>query len=266
MGHRRLPASTAGYEAAMASDGPTDERERTSTPAASAAAPAGTTAVVVYSDPRCPWAYVAVRRLLGTAEDRGLEVELTVDHRWFPLADDAMPADGEALDRKLEPILSLEPSAERHRWSGAERGFPGSSRPAAAWIQAAKRVSPAASAGLDRALREALFAEGRDISDEDVLHEVARSVPEIEVAVAVDVVRSEVASGRPEEDLDRHAELAGSDLVPAGPTIVLTDGTSWTNPGIEFHTGEDGGPVIDADDPGVYGTIVDTFLALRHYD
>lgn len=247
----------------MAHDGPTDERDQASTPGASAAAPAGTTAVAVYSDLRCPWARVAVRRLLATAEDRGLEAELAVDHRWFPLGDDAMPSDGDALDRKLEPLRPLEPSADWHRWSGAGAGFPASSRLAAAWVQAAKRVSPAASVALDRALREALFAEGRDIADADVLAAVAGTVPAL--AGDVDVVRSEVASGRPDEELDRHAELAGSDLVPASPTIVLTDGTAWSNPGIEHHA-DDGVPVIDADDPGVYGDIVEAFLALRHYD
>jgi predicted DsbA family dithiol-disulfide isomerase len=247
----------------MAPDGPTDERDQASTPGASPAAPAGTTAVVVYSDPRCPWARVAVRRLLDRLEQRGLATELAVDHRWFPLGDDAMPADGDALDSKLEPLRSLEPDAGWHRWSGAGTSFPDSSELAAAWIQAAKRVSPAASTALDRALREALFAEGRDISDEDVLAEVAASVPE--VATDVDLVRSEVASGRPQDELERHAELAGTDLVPASPTIVLTDGTTWTNPGIEFRT-DDGVPVIEADEPTAYGDIVDAFLALRHYD
>jgi predicted DsbA family dithiol-disulfide isomerase len=244
----------------MAPDGPTDARDP-GTPGASAVAPAGTAALVVYSDPRCPWAHVAVRRLLASAERQGVETELCVDHRWFPLDDGAMPTDGEALDRKLEAIRSLEPDATWHRWTGASGSFPASSRLAAAWVQGAKRSSAAASMGLDRALREALFDDGRDISDESVVIEVAGGVDEVDV----DLVGREVASGRPDEELERHAELARSELVPASPTIVLTDGSTWTNPGIEFSS-DDGVPTIDRDDPTVHDDIVEAFLALRHYD
>lgn len=247
----------------MASDRPTDERDRTSSPGASPAAPAGTAALALYSDPRCPWARIGVRRLLAAVDARGVGTELTIDHRWFPLADDAMPAGGEALDAKLEPLRTLEPSTDWHRWSDGASGFPSSSDAAAAWIQAAKRVGPEACVALDLAIREALFAHGRDIADEEVLAEVAATVPA--VAADLDVLRSEVASGRPQEDLARQAELAATDLVPASPTIVLTDGTTWVNPGIAFHA-DDGVPVIESDDPGVHGDIVDAFLALRHYD
>lgn len=245
----------------MAPDSPTDTRDPASTPGASDVAPAGTAALVVYSDLRCPWAHVAVRRLLASAEQQGVGSELCVDHRWFPLDDGAMPVDGEALDRKLSAFPALEPSATWHRWTGTEGAFPTSAHPAAAWVQGAKRVSPAASMALDRALREALFADGRDISDESVVADVAGGVAEVDV----ELVRREVASGRPDDELDRHAELARSELVPASPTIVLTDGTTWTNPGIDFHD-EAGVPVVDTDDPGVHADIVEAFLALRHYD
>lgn len=245
----------------MAPDAPADERDRADGTGAGGVAPTGTQAVVVYSDPRCPWAYVAVRRLLAAIDRRGVGSELHVDHRWFPLDDDAMPADAEALDRKLAPIHDLEPDAGWHRWTGSDRTFPASSELAEAWIQAAKRESPAASTALDLAIRTALFAHGLDISDESVLADVATGVADL----TVELVRSEVSSGRPAAELERHAELAGSDLVPASPTIVLADGTTWTNPGIEFHT-EDGAPVIDADDPAVHDEIVDAFLAQRHYD
>lgn len=244
----------------MAPDAPSAERDPASTPGASPVAPSGTNAVAVYSDPRCPWAYVSVRRLLAAVERQGVGSELTIDHRWFPLDDEAMPAEPDALDRKLEPFRALEPDADWHRWSGGAQ-FPRSSRLAATWVQAAKRVGPAASTALDRAIRVALFDDGRDIADESVLEDVAGAV----LGEDVGTVRTEAASGRCDAELERHRELAQSDLVPASPTIVLTDGTAWTNPGIEFHT-DDGVPVVDADDPDVYGEIVDAFLALRHYD
>lgn len=245
----------------MAQDAPTDERDPDSGPGAAAVAPTGTNALVVYSDPRCPWAHVAVHRLLTEVDRRGVGSEVNLDHRWFPLGDDAMPSDLDALDRKLEPIRALAPDAGWRSWAASDRSFPESSDLAAAWVQAAKRDSPDASAAFDRALRRALFAEGRDIDDGSVLAEVAEAVPDLDAQL----VRNEVASGRPAGELARHAELAESDLVPASPTIVLADGTTWTNPGIEFRM-EDGVPVVEADDPEVYGEIVEAFLAQRHYD
>jgi predicted DsbA family dithiol-disulfide isomerase len=243
----------------MATDGRTEDHPRTA--GASAVAPVGTTAIALYSDPRCPWARITVHRLLATAERQGVGSELCVDHRWFPLDDDALPAGGDALDRHLAALRALQPAVDWHRWAGSGDTFPGSSRLAAAWVQGAKRVSPAAAVALDRAVREALFSDGRDVSDESVLTAVSEGVSEVDV----DVVRREVASGRADDELDHHAELTGSELVPASPTLVLTDGTTWTNPGIEFHS-EDGVPVVDADDPGVFDEIVEAFLALRHFD
>lgn len=256
-----LRSTPDGYEAAMASDAPNEQTDVVAAPGASVATPSGTNAVAVYSDLRCPWARVAVERLLAAVERSGVETELSIDHRWFPLGDEAMPSDGEALDRTLGPIGSLDPDAEWHRWAGSDASFPESSNLAAAWVQAAKLISPAASVALDRALRDALFAHGRDIADESVVADVAAGLD----GVDVDAVRSEVGSGRPEVELERHAEIVHSELVPASPTIVLGDGTAWTNPGVEFHT-EDGAPVIDSDGPGVYGEIVQAFLAQRHYD
>lgn len=245
----------------MASDAPTDDRDPGSSSAPPVVVPTGTNAVVVYSDLRCPWAFVGVRRLLAAVERRGVASELHVDHRWFPLDDEAMPTDAEAVDRKLRAIRDLEPDADWHDWVGSDRTFPGSSELAEAWVQAAKSASPAASTALDLAVRTGLFERGLDIGDEAVLADLAAGIDDLDV----EAVRSEVASGRPAAELERHAELAESDLVPASPTIVLADGTTWTNPGIEFHT-DDGAPVVDADDPAVTDEIVDAFLAQRHYD
>lgn len=245
----------------MPEDDPTDAAPAAETPGASAAAPTGTNAVVVYSDLRCPWAHVAVHRLLAAVERQGMGSELIVDHRWFPLGDDAMPTDAAAVDAKLEPFRSLEPGLSWHRWSDGGARFPGESRTAAAWVQGAKQVSPAASMALDQALRMALFAQGSDITDSSVVEEVASTVGSLDVAA----VRAEVESGRPDAELDRQAELAQSDLVPVSPTIVLSDGTQWANPGITSHT-DDGTPVVESDDPGVYDEIIDAYLAQRHYD
>jgi len=218
-----------------------------------AVAPAGTQAIVVHSDLRCPWAHLAVHRLLAAAERRGIAGELVIDHRWFPLGDDALPADAAALDHEIAPIAERESAAGWTTWADRDVTFPRSARTAAAWVQGAKAVGPQASTALDRALRRALFAQGRPIDDEAVIEEVAASVE----GVDVDAVRAEVASGRPEAELDRQAEVAASDAVPASPTIALAGGEVWVNPGVDPEGG---------DDPGVFDEILDTFLATKQYD
>ncbi|HEU5085271.1 MAG TPA: hypothetical protein VFU14_18160 [Acidimicrobiales bacterium] len=225
-----------------------------------AVAPAGSHAIVVHSDLRCPWAHVAVHRLLAAAERLGVEQELCLDHRWFPL-DEALPTDAAAFDQHLAPVLALDPDAGWRSW--ADDGAPptGPARLAAAWVQAAKAQSPAASMALDRALRQAFFAGHRDLDDPGAVADVAATVGEVDA----DAAAAEVASGRPEAELDRHAEVSRSELVPVSPTFVLADGSRWTNPGIEFHV-EDGVPVVDEDDPTVHDEIIERFLALRHYD
>lgn len=225
-----------------------------------AVAPAGSHAVVVHSDLRCPWAHVAVHRLLRAAEGLGVEQELGLDHRWFPL-DDPLPTDAVALDRMLAPVQAVEPGAGWRSWADEDTVPAGSARLAAAWVQAAKAQSPAASMALDRAFRQALFADHRDLDDPSTVADVAAAVDEVDLEAAA----AEVRSGRPDAELDRHAQVSTSDLVPTSPTFVLADGSRWTNPGIRFHM-EDGAPVVEQDDRGVYEEIVERFLALRHYD
>jgi predicted DsbA family dithiol-disulfide isomerase len=230
--------------------------------ATSTVIPAGTHALVVYSDLRCPWAHVAVHRLLAAAERRGVGSELFIDHRWFPLGDEALPDDAEALDRELGAIRAIEPDAGWSTWADSDHPFPTSSRRAAAWVQAAKAASPDASAALDRALRRALFAERADLTDDEVIEGIAADLASLDL----DAVRAELSSERPEAELDRQREQSATDLVPASPTIVAADGTSWTNPGVDFEVGGDGTPEIEHDDPAVYDEIIETYLAQRHYD
>ena len=225
-------------------------------------APAGTQGLAVHSDLRCPWARIAVHRLLGAAERRGIGGELVIDHRWFPLGDEAAPGDPSELDRRLAAIGPIEPDLAWATWAELDHPFPTSSRLASAWVQAAKAAGPDASAALDRALREALFADGADIADPQVLEQVAGDVAGLDL----DELRAELDSGRPDAELDRHAEAAERDEIPASPTIVAADGTIWTNPGIEHGTDDDGLPRVESDDPTAYDDIVDAFIAAKHYD
>jgi len=146
------------------------------TPPGSDVGPNGTQAVAFHSDLRCPWARLAIHRLTAAAERRGVRGEMLLDHRWFPLGDDAIPSDGAVLDREVAAIGALVPELGWTSWADADRAFPASSRRAAGWVQAAKAVGPQASVELDLALREALWADGADLEDDDELARIAGTV------------------------------------------------------------------------------------------
>lgn len=223
----------------------------------------GSIGMVVFSDILCPWAHIGVFRLRRAVHERGLEGEINIDHRAFPLEVLGDEAHGRRrFDRMVEALQGLEPDAGWSPWAGGDDDFPTSSLIALEAVQAAKAVSPDAAADLDRGLRRAVFAESRPIDDLDTILAVARDLD----AVDMDTFETELSSGRARRELDEQTTTARSGAIPASPTVVLPDGTTSVNPGIEFHTGDDGVPVIDSDDPGAYDRLIDAYLEQRTYD
>lgn len=216
-------------------------------------------AVAIYTDLRCPWAHVAVHRLLTALEEAGLESEIAIDLRAVPL-ENVGDVDREHLVRTARMLAEEIPEAG---WDGVpdSSAFPTSSLRALAHVQAAKSSSSTAAVALHRVLRRMLWVEGRDIDDDAVIAEAVAEVPELDPRRLLD----ELDSGRPAAELDVDTARVASGLVTASPTVVLPDGTSWTNPGIETHEGDDG-PVLDHDDPSVYDAILDRVVAQRTYD
>ena len=202
--------------------------------------------IAVYADLACPWAHLAVFRLLETR--RRLGVDVAIDHRPFVLERvNARPTPKPVLDAELPVAGALEPDAGWQVWQAPAWQWPVSTLLALEAVQAAKAQSATASEQLDRALRVAFFGQSRCISVYDVVIDVAKHCD------AVDVVALERARQQGEA---RAAVLdpAPSD-VKGSPHLFLPDGSDAPNPGIELHwEGEHGTgfPVIDRDDPTVY--------------
>lgn len=218
-------------------------------------------AIAVYSDVGCPWAHVAVHRLARSRRDRGLDAELRVDHRAFPLellGDGGPPK--RAFDAAVPVCARLEPGAG---WSNQAppATFPVSTLPALDAVQAAKRQGPAASERLDLALRRALFGEWRDLSDPAAVLSVAATVAGIDTAR----LAADIASGAVRADVMAQRDQARADAVVGSPTFVLPGGAVVFNPGIELRW-EAGRPIIDRDDPTVIDALVDAALAARPAD
>jgi predicted DsbA family dithiol-disulfide isomerase len=212
--------------------------------------------IVLYSDIGCPWAHVAVARLRATRTRLGLDDDVRVDHRVFPLElANARPTPWKTLAAEVPVVATIEPEAGWQVWQAPPWEWPVSMMPALEAVQAAKDQSLRASEDLDRALRKALFGESRCITMRHVVLDVARSVPTVDAAAlerALDAGRSRTTV----MEQWRRADALG---VAGSPHLFLPDGTDVHNPGIEMHWGGDHGasfPVIDRDDPYVYDDLV----------
>jgi predicted DsbA family dithiol-disulfide isomerase len=217
--------------------------------------------LVLYSDIACPWAHVAVYRLHNTRARLGLESEVRIDHRAFPLElFNERPTPKTILDAEMPVTAAIEPDAGWHAWSAPPESYPVSSMLAMEAVQAAKEQSPHASEQLDRALRLALFAENRCISMFHVVMEVAQRAP----VVDAERLRDALESGHARPALFGQMRDAKRIGVKGSPHVFLPDGTDVHNPGIEkrWICGEpgDGFPVVRCDDPTVYNTILSRAL------
>nr|WP_269204541.1 DsbA family protein [Motilibacter deserti] len=202
----------------------------------------------VWSDIACPWASLAVYRLRAARERLGLELDVRVDHRAFPLelanGRPVPPLADEAVQ-----VLALEPGFGVRPWSGEHGEWPGSFLDALGAVSAAKdeRVGGlAASEALDWALRRALFVSSRPVGTAQEVLAVAREVPEVDA----DALAGLLDAGR--EAVRRDFGLVGELGIEGSPHVLLSDGTSVFNPGI----GDDG-----SDDPGVWDELLRRALA-----
>ncbi len=212
--------------------------------------------IVVWSDLACPWAHVAVARLHRVRAELGLVDDVVFDHRAFPLEllnERATPK--RILDAEVPVTGALEPDAGWQMWQRPDWQYPGTVLLALEAVQAAKQQSLRASEALDRALRVAFFGKSLSISLRSVVLEVAEQDPEVDAGV----LAKSLDAGDARRVLMDQAEEAAGPVVQGSPHLFLPDGTDVHNPGVEQHwVGEKGRgfPVVDADDPTVYGDLL----------
>lgn len=213
--------------------------------------------IVLYADIGCPWAHLAVYRLLAVRADMGLDAEVGLDHRAFALElVNAQATQKRILDAEIPPVGALDPRAGWEMWQGQDWEWPVTTLPALEAVEAAKEQGLPASEQLDRALRVALFGESRCISLRSVILDVAGSCDRVDtdrLAAALDDGRARRAV------MEQHRLAEASDEVNGSPHLFLPDGTDSHNPGIEMRwegrPGQ-GFPVVVNDDPSVYGDLL----------
>lgn len=214
--------------------------------------------IVVYADIGCPWAHVAVHRLLAARRAMGLDEEVVLDHRAFLLeVANGQPTPRRILDAEIPVAGGLEPDAGWQVWQAEDWAWPVTTLPAMEAVEAAKEQGLRQSESLDRALRVALFGESRCVSMRHVVLEVAETCDGLDVialAAALDDGRARGAV------MEQHRLAESTEQVRGSPHLFLPDGTSSHNPGVVYRW-ESGGPgrgfpVVTSDDPSIYGDLL----------
>ncbi|MEY2450698.1 MAG: hypothetical protein QOD92_272 [Acidimicrobiaceae bacterium] len=208
--------------------------------------------IVVWSDIACPWATLAVHRLHTERIRLGLEDQVVLDHRAFPLE----LVNGRCTPRRVlaaeVPVVgALAPAFGWQVWQAPESEWPVTMLLALEAVQAAKEQSLEASGELDLALRRAFFVESRCISMRHVVLDVAASVPDVDA----DALAKALDNGSARDAVVRQWHDAVDGPVKGSPHLFLCDGGDSPNPGITMHwEGEHGHgfPVVDNDDPSVF--------------
>lgn len=212
--------------------------------------------LVVWGDVTCPWATLAVHRLHEARSRLGLDADVRLDLRAFPLElFNGAPTPRKLVDAEIGAVGALAPDFGWQIWQAEPSDYPSTVLLALEAVQAAKTRSLVASEQLDLALRHAFFSRSRHVGMRDVILDAATRCPDVdavELAAMLD-------DGSARHAVMEQYEIAQGDEVKGSPHVFLPDGSSMHNPGIEMHwEGEKpaGFPVIDADDPSVYDDLV----------
>ena len=212
--------------------------------------------VVLFSDIGCPWAHVAVSRFLAARRRLGLDDDVLLDHRAFPLElFNERPTPWRILGAEIPVVGALDPDAGWQMWQGEAFQWPVTTLLALEAVQAAKEQGLRASEQLDRALRVAFYAASSCISLRHVVLAAAERCPDLDAGALADALDE----GRGRRQVIDHWRQAPEWQVQGSPHFFLSDGTDVHNPGVESRwEGEKGTgfPVVTAWDPGVYDDLL----------
>lgn len=201
----------------------------------------------IWSDLRCPWAYIATIRLHRMRDHLSAD-EVLFDHRAYPLELTEAGLRSEASAR-AEMIVAarLESSAfslyERHDWPTT-------------YLQAFEAQKWGYSLGqdigerFDLALRRALFLHGHNLTLRDEILEVAATEQ-----LSSDQLAAALDDGRFRKAVIGDIEEGNALDVAGSPHLILSDGEAHHNPGITLRW-ERGIPIVEADHPSVYEDII----------
>jgi predicted DsbA family dithiol-disulfide isomerase len=201
--------------------------------------------IQIWSDLLCPFAYVAIHRLMAARERLGLTDQVHIDHHVFPLELFNGPHPRPGTDSEAVGLGQIEPDAEFRLWTQPEWLYPSTVLLAAEAVLAAKQQSLDVSADLDLALRRGFWSASRSIAHRQVILEIAGEVPGLDLAALTEALDT----GRHRAELMADFEISKTEEVQGSPHLFLADGYSVNNPGISVHwqgPWAAGFPVVDS--------------------
>ncbi len=209
--------------------------------------------VAIYADIGCPWAHLAVFGLHEARARLGLEEDLSIDVRAFPLElFNEQPTPAAVLAAEISVVGALGPGAGWSQWKASPYTYPVTTLLPMEAVYAAKHQGLGVSDRFDRALRKAFFGEQRCISMQHEILAVAKSVDGLDA----DAVESALRTGDFRHRLFADMDAGTSDKVKGSPHVFLADGRNFHNPGIEMHWEGKAFPVVDSYDANIYDEIV----------
>ena len=185
--------------------------------------------IEVFADVRCPFTHLGLRRLLERRVTQG--ADFTVRVRAWPLElVDGAPMEVNLVD---EEVRALRDQVAPDLFTGfSPATFAATSMPALALTSAAYGRGVPTGEGVALALRWALFEEGRDIADPEVLGDIAR---------AFDVAWSEGDAA--EGVLDEWSDGASRGVV--GSPHFFVGGEGWFCPMLDISQSVGGFQIAD---------------------
>lgn len=218
--------------------------------------------ITLFSDIGCPWSHACVYRLLSARERLGLDDQLVIEHRAYPLELlNEQPTPRSILDAEMAVVGGMEPDAGWRMWQAPDAVWPVTTLPALEAVQAAKEQSLEASEALDRALRLALYRDSRCVSMHHVVLEVAGATD----GVDAELIGEALSDGRARHWIFEDLDASYGATVQGSPHVFLPDGSHEHNPGVAKHWSGDpqagGIPVVDRDEPGIYEELLQRAVA-----
>ncbi|MDH5373127.1 MAG: DsbA family protein [Acidimicrobiia bacterium] len=201
----------------------------------------------IWSDLRCPWAYIATVRLHRMRDHLSAE-EVIFEHRAYPLelteggllSENAARAEMVAAAQLESSLFSL---------------YDGTTWPTS-YLMAFEAQKWGYALGqdlgerFDLALRRAFFLHGHNLSMRDVLLAVAETEQ-----LSAEQLAAVLDDGRFRQAVMDDYQEAVSIGIEGSPQVLVPDGESHHNPGVSFRWAR-GLPIIEADHPSVYEDLI----------
>jgi predicted DsbA family dithiol-disulfide isomerase len=183
--------------------------------------------IEVYSDLRCPWAFLTPFWLLQLQAEWSGRARLA--WRCLPLEVlDNRGTPKNVLDQEVRYLLQVEPDIPSRPWRRAEWEYPATALPALEALKCAEAQGDEAALTFNWAVRRAFFAESRCISLRHVLIDIARESG-LDLAAFV----SSFDSGRYKHLVMEESDQGWNVLKVSGsPTLILPSGEQRPHPAI----------------------------------